>query len=54
MDAMRVLYIGSPDNLSLLNDKVYEVLSVENGWYRVIDETGEDYLYPSELFVPAT
>lgn len=30
--------------------KVYEVLSVEGGWYRIVDETGEDYLYPPKAF----
>ena len=31
--------------------KTYRVLSIEKGWYRIIDESGEDYLYPPELFV---
>ena len=26
----------------------------KHGWVRVIDESGEDYLYPSSMFVPAT
>lgn len=30
--------------------KVYEVITIEHGWYRLIDESGEDYLYPPELF----
>ena len=30
--------------------KVYEVLSVEKGWYRIVDESEDDYLYPPELF----
>ncbi|MBO6558784.1 MAG: hypothetical protein JJ957_20055 [Pseudomonadales bacterium] len=36
--------------------KIYEVLldedAAKHGQLRVIDESGEDYLYPSELFVP--
>lgn len=47
---MKVKYIGENDPLALLTDKVYEVLSVEKGWYRIVDETNEDYLYPPELF----
>lgn len=47
---MQVKYIGENDPLGLLNDKVYEVLSVEQNWYRIIDETNDDYLYPPELF----
>jgi hypothetical protein len=36
--------------------KVYQVLSdrsaAREGYARVIDESGEDYLYPAEYFVP--
>lgn len=35
----------------LTHGKIYEVLSIEKDWYRVIDDTGEDYLYPPEDFV---
>ena len=32
-------------------EKVYDVLSVEKrGWYRIVDESGEDYLYPPSMF----
>ncbi|MBR1647600.1 MAG: hypothetical protein IJ685_12630 [Selenomonadaceae bacterium] len=57
---MKVKYIGNreadiPDSykifMDLLPDKVYEVLSIENGWYRIVDESGEDYLYPTENFL---
>lgn len=34
----------------ILDDKIYEVVSVERGCYRIVDESGEDYLYFSELF----
>jgi hypothetical protein len=36
--------------------KVYQVLpdsaAAREGYVRVIDESGEDYLYPTEYFVP--
>jgi hypothetical protein len=36
--------------------KVYTVLpdlrAAKEGFVRVVDESGEDYLYPSEYFVP--
>jgi hypothetical protein len=36
--------------------KIYQVLpdpkAVREGFVRVIDESGEDYLYPAECFVP--
>ena len=47
---MKVKYIGETDSATFTNGTVYEVLSVENGWYRIIDKTGEDYLYPPKLF----
>lgn len=46
---MKVRYIGETD-MSLVNGKIYEVLSVEHGWYRIVDETDEDYLFPPEDF----
>ena len=47
---MIVKYIGISDSLMLLNGKKYKVINVERGWFRIIDETGEDYLYPPDLF----
>jgi hypothetical protein len=36
--------------------KVYQVLpdreASREGYVRIIDESGEDYIYPSDLFVP--
>ena len=43
-----------PDDLVVR--KIYRVLpderAVKLGWIRVIDESGEDYLYPSDYFIP--
>ncbi|GJM54738.1 hypothetical protein E5335_05360 [Coriobacteriaceae bacterium] len=47
---MQVKYHGESSPLGLLNNKIYDVLSIEKGWYRIIDETEEDYLYPPECF----
>ena len=47
---MKVKYIEETDPLYCENGKVYEVLSIENGYYRIIDATGEDYLYAPEEF----
>lgn len=41
---------GETESLVLTHDKDYEVFSVEKDWYRIIDDSGEDYLYPSESF----
>lgn len=49
---MIVRYIGNKGSkYSVLKGKTYKCLGEENGyWYRVIDEEGEDYLYPKKDF----
>ena len=49
---MKVLYIGKTTPLELTNGRVYEVLSIEKGWDRIMDDSGEDYLYPPQYFEP--
>ncbi len=43
---------------SLEKRKIYEVISdsvaKSHGQIRVIDESGEDYLYPQEYFIPVS
>lgn len=46
---MKVRYINKTD-ASLINSKIYEVQSVERGDYRIIDETGEDFLFDLSEF----
>ena len=59
MIKLKIKYIGEkmidiPNSYRIFMDvipnKIYEVLSVERGFYRIIDESGEDYLYPPEKF----
>jgi hypothetical protein len=51
-----VLCIRNDDADDLEPRKVYQVLSdrsaAREGYARIIDESGEDYLYPAEYFVP--
>ncbi len=48
---MKVKYIGKISSpLELINGKIYECLGQEYSRYRIIDETGEDYLYPVDEF----
>lgn len=47
---MKIRWKGKTDFLVLTNNKIYSVLAVEKGWYRIIDDSGEDYLYPPEQF----
>jgi hypothetical protein len=47
---MKVKYTKETLSFMLTNGKVYDVLSIEKDWYRIYDDTDEDYLYPPELF----
>lgn len=46
---MKVKYIGKTD-VSLTQGKKYNVESVEEGLYRIFDDTGEDYLFSPDEF----
>jgi hypothetical protein len=53
MAQSKVKCINNEGNeISLTVGKVYSVISVEIGWYRIKDDTEEDYLFPPELFKP--
>lgn len=47
---MKVKYIGNYYKVSLIKGKVYEVQNIEGGSYRIVDESGEDYLFPASEF----
>lgn len=46
---MKVKYIGE-SCVSLTNGKIYEVITIEDGWYRIVDDTDEDYLFDPDKF----
>ncbi|MDK8133219.1 hypothetical protein QP813_08565 [Aerococcus urinae] len=46
----KVKYIGRSQGVSLTKNKIYEALGYEAGFIRVIDDTGEDYLYNPKKF----
>lgn len=46
---MRVKYLGE-DLVAMKHGKIYNVLSIEKGWFRIMTEIGEDYLFPPHLF----
>ena len=50
MAKMKVKWKGKTSFLMLTHNKVYDVISIEKDWYRVIDDSGDDYLYPPEWF----
>lgn len=47
---MKVKYTGKSD-VSLTNGKLYKVIAIEDSWYRIIDNTDEDYLFSPDEFV---
>ena len=49
---MKAIWKGDSDPFELINGKVYEVLNVcwDGDCFSVVDETGEDFLYPAEDF----
>lgn len=47
---MIVKWIAETSFLEGTKGKEYEVISIERGWYRIIDDSGEDYLYPPDCF----
>ncbi|MEF9925999.1 MAG: hypothetical protein RSD25_02235 [Raoultibacter sp.] len=47
---MIVEFTGQTNPLALTNSKRYNVMSIECGWYRIVDSTEEDYLYSPDLF----
>ncbi len=47
---MKVKWLGETEFLYFTHGKIYDVMSIEKGWYRVVDDSGEDYLYPPDNF----
>ena len=47
---IKVKFIGDDDPLSLRNGKIYEARILKKNWYGIVDETGEEYAFPPELF----
>lgn len=45
---MKIRYIGPSFFLGLTNGKIYEAEDAGLGFYKVIDDSGEDYLYSKE------
>lgn len=48
---IKVRYLGESDPFGLINGKIYDVLAIEDEeWYRIVDGTDEDCLYPVGAF----
>ena len=49
---MKIKYLGESFGIDSLTDgKIYEATE-DNGFYRVIDDSGEDYLYSQQKPAP--
>ena len=48
----RMYYLVKNNHIDLITGKIYDVIEIskKSGMYRVIDESGEDYLYPTNFF----
>lgn len=47
---LKVKFLGKVETVALEKDKIYDVISVEKGWLRILTELDEDYLFPPEQF----
>ena len=47
---IKVKWLGKTTSFMLTNGKIYDVISIEKDWYRIVDDSGEDYLYPPDKF----
>ena len=47
---MKVKFLGKVKTLALEKGKIYDVISVEKGWFRIMTELDDDYLFPPEQF----
>ena len=47
---MRVRYIGKSSPLYCIKGKEYEVIGTQCGYWRVVDEMREDFLYSPKHF----
>ena len=49
-EMLKVKYIGEDDPMSLRFGKIYDARILKKGWYGIVDESGEEYAYPPEVF----
>ena len=47
---MKVKLKEKSKTVAFEDGKQYEVISIEKGWYRIMTELDDDYLFPPEMF----
>ena len=50
MEEVKVRFIGRSDPLCCINGKTYKKIGESHGYWKIVDESGEDYLYSPEVF----
>jgi hypothetical protein len=48
--SVKVKFISEGSDFTLITGKIYDVLEETERFYRIVDETGEDYLYGKDDF----
>ena len=43
-------YLVKGNDMDLIPNKIYEILSEDDEEYNIVDESGEDYAYPKSFF----
>ena len=49
-EMIKVKYIGEDNPVSLRTGKIYAARILKKGWYGIVDESGEEYAYPPDVF----
>ena len=47
---MKIKYCGETSPLELTKGRIYDVIAIEKGWYRVMSALDESYLFPPNVF----
>ena len=47
---MKIKYCGETSPLELKKGRIYDVIAIEKGWYRVMSALDESYLFPPNVF----
>lgn len=49
-EIVKVKYIGEDNPIALRAGKVYLARILKKEWFGIVDESGEEYAYPPDLF----
>ena len=47
---MRVQFVKRENDRIVERGYVYDVLAIDDGWYKIVDDMGDECLYPPRLF----